>query len=232
MHSPLRVLLLLCLSAVSIQTRAQRSDEQMQHCIFPYRDTMHVQTMLYKNFGTLHFTPGERIADVGAKGGGLAGMLSINYKDLDITLEDLDSNCLNAAQLAFVLRYYAALSGRQPQGIHCNAVIGNDSSTTLPTAAYAKVFLMNTYHEITKQAAMLQDLHRILAAGGTLYVTETVSAKKHIRRRDCHHIMPIEREMLEAFTSAGFRLVSFRLVKASHRHFERVRYGCFQFQKV
>src|ERR1043165_4618978 len=81
-------------------TWAQRTDKQMSNCAWLYSKPDMAMRHLVERFDSLHFAPGEHIADIGAKGANMAGILSMFYKDLDITLEDIDSSCLNTEQAA------------------------------------------------------------------------------------------------------------------------------------
>jgi hypothetical protein len=163
----------------------------------------------------------------------MAGVLSLFCDDLDITLEDIDSSCLNDKQVAFVLDYYAGINeGRKPSGISCHVVIGRETSTTLPDALFQKVFFINTFHEVTKPKEMLADLYRILAPGGTLYVQEKVTASKQVRRKDCGHLMPVETELLKAFSDAGFKLATVKVTESRRVKGDRMSSSWYQFRKV
>lgn len=213
---------------------AQRTDKQMANCAWYYTSREKAQKDYATYFDTLRFAPGEHIADIGAKGASLAGVLSMFYSDLNITLEDIDSSCLNDEQVAFVLRYHAKLNGgKQPQDIRTRVVIGNDSSTTLPDAAFQKVFFINTFHEVRKRKAMLADLHRILAPGGILYAQEKLAkSKAGIKRKDCGHIMPTEAEFVHAFEEAGFEVVKMNVSESFRRKGHKIRSCWYQFRKV
>ena len=163
----------------------------------------------------------------------MAGVLSMFYPNIDITLEDIDSSCLNDRQVAFVLDYYAGVNdGKKPEDIRCHVVIGNDTSTTLPDAAFQKVFFINTYHELTKPKQMLADLYRILAPGGVLYVQEKVTESKRLRRKDCGHLMPVEAALLKAFSDAGFKLLKANTTERHRMKGDRVRSRWYRFRKV
>jgi SAM-dependent methyltransferase len=205
----------------------------MANCTFYHSKADMARKRLVQFFDTLRFAPGEHIAEVGAKGANLAGMFSLMYKDIDFTLEDIDSGCLNDQQVDFVLRHYSSINGgKHPEGIRCHVVIGNDSSTTLPTAAYQKVFFINTYHEVTKPKPMLADIYRILAPGGILYAQENVSLRKPVRRKDCGHMTPVESELLQAFQAAGFSLLKAKVSERHRRKGDKVQWTWYQFQKL
>ncbi len=227
-------IILVSLTLLPQQVSAQRSDKQMAACTFLYTKADMAREKLVAFFDTLHFAPGERIAEVGASGAGLAGMFSLMYKDIDFTLEDIDSGCLNDQQTAFMLRYYSGLNGgKQPEGITCHVVIGNDSTTTLATAVYQKVFFINTYHEVAKPRQMLEDIRRILAPGGVLYMQEEVTTNSPtLRKSGCNHLMPVESELLAAMQQAGFRMKKVNVV-GSYWHLKgRSRSSWYQFVKA
>lgn len=226
-------MLTLVFAATLSAANARRSHNVMSECTFLYGSSGKAMKELIKAYDTLRFQRGEHIADVGAKGANLAGVLSMFYKDLDITLEDIDSSCLNDRQTAFVLDYYSGINGgRKPEGIRCHVVIGNDTSTTLPASSFQKVFFINTYHEVTKPKQMLADLHRILAPGGILYAQEKVSETVSIKRKDCGHMMPVEAAFLQAFREAGFELIKVNVTEKFRQKGQHIKSSWYQFRKV
>jgi ubiquinone/menaquinone biosynthesis C-methylase UbiE len=229
------LLLVICLPALSFPatSSAQRTDKQMSGCAWYYTKPPKAMKAFVSFFDTLRFAPGERIADIGAKGANIAGVLSMFYSHLDITMEDIDSTCLNDEQAAYVLRYYASINGnKEPEDIRLHVVIGNDTSTTLPGAAYQKVFFINTYHEVTKPKQMVDELYRILAPGGILYAQEKLTSKRHIKRKDCGHIMPLEEEFVKQFTDAGFQVLKVNVSETYRQGVVRVRSCWYQFRKA
>ncbi len=229
----LPLLVLLCLTA--FPATAQHfglTEDSVRPCGFRSPNIAAARWYLRTNFDTLRFQPGERIADVGTQSGNLAGLLALFYDDLDLTLEDIDSACLNPAQLRAVMRYYYRMRERPwPQRLRTHLVIGTETSTTLPDAAYGTVFFLNTFHEVAAKDAVLADLYRITAPGGTLYVSERVSTTKHLRRHDCGHGMPLERELLQAFSDAGFVLAGTRETDRYRQKRDWVRHCCYRFRK-
>ena len=213
---------------------AAKSKGGFSGCTFLYSTAEMAREKLVAFFDTLHFAPGEHIAEVGAGGANLPGMFSLMYGDFDFTLEDIDTICLKERQITRVLEYYSGLNaGRQPQGMSYHVVIGNDSSTTLPAAAYQKVFFINTYHELTKPRQMLADIRRILAPDGLLYMQEEVTTKcPTLRKSGCNHLMPVESELLQAMQDAGFRLKKVNVV-GRYRHVKAgSRSSWYQFVKA
>jgi ubiquinone/menaquinone biosynthesis C-methylase UbiE len=230
----LRILFVLALSAFISPVFAQSydGDPWIANCSFWERSRDKTWKYLYGAYDSLQFQPGERIADIGARGATLAGILSMFYDNIDLTLEDIDSTCLGAKFIAYSVEHYRKVNGgTTAKNNTFHVVIGTETSTTLPDTAFRKVFFINTFHEVSKQAEMLRDLYRILAPGGTLYVEEKVATKKKIRRKDCGHIMPIESELLTAFQSAGFRLKKTNITERMHRRGDRVKMAWYQFAK-
>jgi len=201
-------------------------------CGFQSPNIEAARKFIRNHFDTLVFAPGERVADIGAQSGNLAGLFSLFYDSLEITLEDIDTFCLAAPKVRSVMRWYDGLrASPPPPAFRTHLVIGTPSSTTLPTAAYSKVFFMNTYHEVADKAAILAELYRITAPGGTLYVSERVSTTKVVKRKDCGHGTPLERDLVKAFTGAGFRLVRTLAFDRYRRGGDVVRACCFHFVK-
>ncbi len=232
-----RILTVLSIAALLLPIRAiaqyDDSDPLLTRCGFWERSRDKTWNYLRAGFDSLQFRPGERIADIGAKGATMAGMLSIFYDNIDMTLEDIDSSCLNARQVAYAVEHYRKVNGGTTAAHNrFQVVIGTETGTTLPDTAFRKVFFINTFHEVTRQPEMLRDLHRILAAGGTLYVEERVSHNKTVRHKDCHHIMPKETELLAAFEAAGFRLVKTNVTARYRARRDRIHVAWFQFAKV
>ena len=217
--------------SASLPSAAQHTEQQMRNCVFLFHKQEQARKFLDDNFDHLHFAPGEHIADIGAKGANMAGILSLFYSNIELTLEDIDTACLSPEQVAFVLHQYELLDGHAPSDIHYDVVIGNDTSTTLPANYFTKVFLINTFHEITKKDAMLRDLYRITAPGGMLYVQEKVSLKKPVMRKDCHHLMPIQSALVAAFEAAGFKLVKINVTRKARQLGNRIIVGTYHFSK-
>jgi len=214
---------------------AQRydADPWMTNCGFWERSRAKTWKFLRNGFDSLQFGAGERIADIGAKGATMAGMLSMFYDNIDLTLEDIDSSCLNEGQLAYAIEHYRKVNGgTTAKNNNFHIVIGNETGTTLPDTAFRKVFCINTYHEVTKKAQMLRDLHRILAPGGTLYLEERVSEHKKLRHKDCNHEMILESELLSALQAAGFRLVKTNITDRYRQKGDRVKMAWYQFAKA
>jgi ubiquinone/menaquinone biosynthesis C-methylase UbiE len=227
-----KALFLLLLAAGAAPAHSQRSEKELRNCVFLYSKPALALRYLHAAFDSLHFTEGERIADIGSKGGNLAGILSLAYDRFSITLEDIDSSCHNRQQVEFVMQYYADLSG-QPRktGIQTQIVLGNDSTTTLPPASFSKVFFLNTFHELSRPRQMVAELYRITAPGGMLYVQETVSASKRLKRKDCGHVMPVDREVIEAFDAAGFRLVKTNVTERFRRKRDAIQVKYYHFRR-
>lgn len=227
--------MIVLLSGVVPQAFAQSydGDPWMTRCGFWERSREKTWKFLYRGFDSLQFQPGERIADIGAKGATMAGMLSMFYDNLDITLEDIDSTCLNDRQVAYSVEHYRNVNGGTTAMNNAfHVVIGTESSTTLPDSAFKKVFFINTYHEVTQKPEMLRDLHRILAPDGVLYLEERVSTNKRLRHKDCRHEMIMESELLAALQAAGFRLVKTNVTEKYRQKGDRVKMAWYQLVKA
>lgn len=232
MRLPLLYTFAICICSTPAVAQSSILEEPVRPCGFHSPTLAAARTYLATAFDTLTFLPGERIADIGAQSGNLAGVFSLFYDDVDMTLEDIDSTCLNAAQLRATMRYYYGLRTHEPpKNFRTHVVIGTETSTRLPDTVYSKVFFMNTFHEVAEKGPILAELHRITAPGGTLYVTERVSTTKHIKRKDCGHGTPIERELLADFGAAGFRLEGAKVTERRRQQGDWVKRMTFRFRR-
>ena len=216
----------------AVRATGQPEHSHLSGCNFLLDDTASARQYLTGLFDSLSFSPNEHIADVGAKGGNLAGVLSLFYNNIDITLEDIDSSCLNKIVVDSMFQYYDRISGGKRNNISCHLAIGNEVNTLLPEHAYQKVFLLNTYHEFSRPAQMLRNIHHILAPDGILYVQEAVSTYHYMVRPDCRHMTTLQRDLLSAFRYAGFELDQVKVLRRIEMRRDVVCVNLYRFRKA
>jgi len=187
-------------------------------------DSTAVQRSFSRMFDTLTIRPHERVADIGAQGGDIIPYLNYKYDSLEVHLEDISAQWLNQTRVDTVITYYNREFGRKTTNGY-TITIGNDTSTILPAGYFDKIFFINTYHECTRKADMVQELNRICARGGMVIVVEIISDKPGRVRKDCHHIMPTDDGILQVFRANGFSINNVHYRKeARHRKLATYRF--------
>ncbi|PCH69757.1 MAG: hypothetical protein COC01_00720 [Bacteroidetes bacterium] len=114
--------------------------------------------------------PNDVIVDIGfGKYASLLKHLVLYYDSLIIYAEEIDSYYIDSAHkyIGKYLKHRIA-----PNTNTLKLVIGTKTNTNLPSATFDKVILRNTFHHMSKQAEMLQDIHRIMKLEGKLYVSQ------------------------------------------------------------
>lgn len=130
----------------------------------------------------LDLHPGDVIADVGGSNGYRMGMFAAITDSLEIFVEDIDSLCLNATEVAAVQQYYSQVRG-EPLHSTFHWVLGDASSTHLPRRAIDKVLVTVAYHHFADPQAMLADIAGALKPTGKIYLIENVVRRDGQRRR-------------------------------------------------
>ena len=203
MNKLLLLIILLTNAAASI---AQKSSKPYS-CGFYDRDTAQLRKTFETNLKYWEVQKGETVASIGSGNGNLEVRCSIFIDSISWTLQEIDSSCLNKIEFDKVLNYYQTLSNKKAIG-NFNLVIGNETSTNLPTNFYDRVLLINVYHELTKQKEIIAEIYKILKSNGKLVIMERVANRKGKKRGDCPHIMTYEPDFLQLLREQKFTLKS------------------------
>lgn len=177
------------------------------NCGYYVSDTAAVYKFYQKSLQYIEVKTGEKVVSIGAQNGTMEVQLSFFRPGISWTLQDINARCLNDTEFAKVRGYYEGLFGRKTDGAF-SLVLGAEDSTHLPTDAFDRVLLLNTYHELTNKATMLREIRRVLHPGGRLVLSEMVAGKAGEKRKDCGHFKPVEEELLAELKQGGFSLVS------------------------
>ncbi len=186
---------------------APRPQNRPFNCGFYASDTAAVYEYYQNTLQYIQTQPGEKVVSIGAMNGNMEVQLAFFRPGISWTVQDIDARCLNESEVGRVKAYYETLMDRKIDGSFA-IVLGTEDSTRLATAAYDRVLLLNTYHELDHKETMLRDIHRVLRPGGRLVLMERTAAKPGRKRKDCGHLMPVESVLLGELEQSGFRLVS------------------------
>lgn len=194
---------------------APRAKNRPFECGFYASDSSHVYRYYQNILQYIETMPGERVVSIGAQNGNMEVQLAFFRPGIAWTVQDINAGCLNETEFGKVKSYYEELFHRKINGTF-SLVLGTEDSTRLPTAAYDRVLLLNTYHELNEPALMLRDIHRVLRPGGRLVLMERIATKPEQKRKDCNHLMPVESTLLSDLEQAGFRLAHKAAASGKH----------------
>lgn len=161
----------------------------------------------YREFGSYFgIKSGEVVADVGAGNGWIEGVHML-IPDMRCTfyVQDIDPKVLNEKDFNYMLNHYERLNG-SPKDDQYNFVLGDERNTRLPKNTFDRVILNLTYHEMTYREEMLADIKSILKPEGILVIGENMASRPGEKRKDCKHLMPQEKGLMETLTNSGFKL--------------------------
>lgn len=148
---------------------------------------------------------GDTIADIGFGWAWLEGLLMLTMDSLTIYANDVDRQALK--NIDRVSGFYLDLR-ETPNTNTLHIVKGGSKTTNLPSAAFSKVIVRETFHHFAEPDTMLADLKRILKPDGRLFLTEPLVERTGISPY-CG-APNYSRGDMEAFIErAGLRLLSF-----------------------
>ncbi len=150
------------------------------------------------------FKPGEQVASIGAQTCVGEAVYASFCDSVHFYPQDIDSTYLNAPQAAYVWNYYGTLRGK-PLTSNYQLVLGNEKETLLPLNHFDKCLIINSFHEFTAPAAMLNDLYGKLKPGGLLYIDEIVPVRIGELHGVCRMPLYTAAEMNKIVQAAGFK---------------------------
>lgn len=163
----------------------------------------------YQRYSHLGVQAGETVASVGASNGYVEVQLSCFVDNVNWTLQDIDTGCLNPNELEKVIAHHESLTGKK---INANfeIVIGTESKTNLLLATYDRVLLVNVFHEISQpnRKDVLIDIYAALKENGFVNIMERMGTKPGQKHGDCGHIKLLEPDFVEEMKSYGFEFVA------------------------
>jgi SAM-dependent methyltransferase len=99
-------------------------------------------------------------------------------------------------------------------------VLGSETETRLPEAAFDKILVTAAFHHFSDPAHMLADLKSKLRPGGRLYIIENVvDTTGVVRKNTCRHPLRSVADLQALFEQNGFRLIG---LHSLHREWTKI----------
>src|SRR6478735_6515367 len=117
-----------------------------------------------------HFNKGDVIADIGAGSAYFERAISKYSNHLTVYVNEIDSARVAQMEPKFIL-----LDHTDKKSIVFKPVLGNDTSTGLPTGIFNKILIRNTFHHFSQPDEMLQHIKTLLRNDGKLFIVDILS---------------------------------------------------------
>lgn len=183
--------------------RGQRLQTFKGYCGLYYSSLDHIRKQRGAELDFYQFRPGQSVASIGAQCCHWEAAIAAVSDSLHFYLQDIDSSHLNPRQAGFAWHYYDSLRGRPIPGSY-SLVLGREDGTGLPPASCDKILVINSFHEFSNPAAMLDDLRDKLKKGGILYIDESVPGKPGQLHGICRKPMLAPGELYRLLALHGF----------------------------
>jgi ubiquinone/menaquinone biosynthesis C-methylase UbiE len=156
----------------------------------------------------LNLSASDSIADIGTSTGYSLIPIANAYPKLHFTVQDIDSTTCNPKKFLTQIKRFGNLSTID-QFSFC---YGTEKSSNLPSNRFTKVLITDVIHELTYRTEMLEDLKRILAPNGSLFVEEILVHKAVKKDRICNYPFLTEPAFKNLFTENQFQIIKEELI--------------------
>lgn len=161
-------------------------------------------------FEYLKIKPGAKIASVGCGGGLWEVVWSFDLENVAITLQDINTEILNYAELKNTIQYFEKLNNK-PTSSSFNIVIGKENQTNLPSNHFDKILLINSLHEFEHQKMMLKQCQKSLVPNGQLIIQEQMAT--HLGElHGCGKPLFLKNDLIDTLISTGFKLINSQIL--------------------
>ncbi|MEX2233259.1 MAG: class I SAM-dependent methyltransferase [Cyclobacteriaceae bacterium] len=157
------------------------------------------------------FRPGDTIADIGTADGWFAAALSMYADSLTFYLEDIDSAVWNRAPFDSALVHFSK-SAQKKVSHQFHYVKGTENATGLPSNAFNKVLIIDTYHHFKHRQEMLSDAVSLLKPGGQIVILEALARRPGDFHQGCRTPIYLEHEIISHLQSQGLHLKTIKLI--------------------
>ena len=148
----------------------------------------------------------DTILSIGAGSGGREFLISLYTDNVLFYLEDIDTMCISQERI-FQLYYphYSKLRDK-PITNRFVTILGNDTSTCMPSFSVNKVFIYNVYHHFTDDIAMVKECQRVLRKNGKLIICEHVMRRNKTSYKFCDYggFYKTEKNFISDIVDQGF----------------------------
>ncbi len=199
-----RFCIVICLFMLLNSGWSQKLVNFKGHCGYYYQSMEHLQSKIGSQLALYDFHPGQTVGSIGAQCAYWEAAFAASTDNVTFYLEDIDTSGLNQKQVDFAWDYYSKLRGK-PLSCDYKIVIGDETSTHLPELLFDKMIIINSFHEFTEQAQMLDDLHHKIKAGGILYIVEQLAQKSGEIHAVCKKRIYTDDEMISVVEKNGYK---------------------------
>lgn len=186
---------------------AQKMQTFKGHCGAFYESMTHLYKGKQAELDFYQFKTGQIIASIGAQCCHIEAAFAATTDSVTFYLEDIDSSKFTKKQAEFVWGYYAKLRGK-PMTCNYKMILGDEKSTSLPEKIFDKILIINSFHEFTYAAEMLEDIKKKLKPGGLLYIDEALPKRPGQLHGICNLPMLTSDQMIELISKNGFEYVN------------------------
>ncbi|MFN8243872.1 MAG: class I SAM-dependent methyltransferase [Ferruginibacter sp.] len=193
----MKTILCILLSLSLLPSHSQPAQSRRQ-----YYDSLMIENHRIQ-FSFLNLSGTDTVADIGTGAGYSLVPIASHFSGTRFVVEDIDSNYTSIP----LLLKTAKKTGYNIEPENFTVHIGSELSTTLPAGAFNKVLAFDVIHEMTYRNEMLQDIKRILAKNGRLFIGEILVYKKRRKEKSCHYPFLKEDELKELLAANGFTIL-------------------------
>jgi len=173
-------------------------------------------TVFLSEVKTYKFRKHDVIADIGAGSGYFERVLSMYCDYLTVYVNEINSSSLS--QLRTKLKF---LEFCDQKNIAYNSILGNESSSLLPSNSFDKVIIRNTYHHFSNPNKMIEDCKRILKENGKLYIID-ILIDETVKEPECKFHLT-RKDFLKVIYENGFNLINETMLEYDN-------FKCFEFR--
>jgi ubiquinone/menaquinone biosynthesis C-methylase UbiE len=161
---------------------------------------------MQNSLSTFQFKENETVASVGASSGVWEIWFASQVDNLTFYLQDIDEQNCNQEEIDYGVQYYEKLLKKTIVGKFI-PIIGTQKTTNLPQNTFDKVLIINSLHEFSHPALILQDILAILKNDGILFIEEVIAISAGDIHEGCGRRLFTEDELSELLTQIGFEVI-------------------------
>jgi ubiquinone/menaquinone biosynthesis C-methylase UbiE len=161
---------------------------------------------MQKSLSIYDFKENETIASVGASSGVWEIWFASQVDNLTFYIQDIDEQNCNQEEIDYGVQYYERLLKKTIKGKFI-PIIGTPKTTNLPQNIFDKVLIINSLHEFSHPALILQDILAILKTDGILFIEEVIAISSGEIHEGCGKRLFTKDELSELLMQIGFEVI-------------------------